>query len=91
MRGIEPDLNAFDGPDGKSAERLVLREEDLFPMALPAAVSAHSSEGVEDWNVARIRLCVSVTGTADERWTNAKQPPERMDYVSFVGHDALLD
>ena len=57
-------------------------------MALPA-VTAKSSKVMEDWNIARIRLCVTLTGTADQRWTNAKRRRERMDYTSFAGQDAL--
>ncbi len=57
-------------------------------MALPA-VSAPSSEVVENQNVARIRPRVPLTGSADQPWTNAKRRCERMDYASYVAQDAL--
>ena len=52
-------------------------------MALPAA-SAQSSEFVKDLNVVRIRYCVSVTRTADERWINTKHHSERIDYTAYM-------
>ncbi len=88
MLGIEPDLTANDRPYGYSAGKVVLREEDLFPMALPA-VSPQAPEVVGNWNISRIRRCVSVTGAADQRWSDAKVPSTDNDYVSYVGQDVL--
>ena len=87
MRGIEPGLNAYDEPDGGSAVRFVLREEDLFPVAIPA-MPAKASKFVEDRNIGGIRRWISVTGTADERRTNAKRRREQTDYPFYVGQNA---
>ena len=88
MLGIEPDLTANDRPYGYAAGKVVLREEDLFPMALPA-VSPQSPEVIGNFSVSRIRGCVSVTGAANQRWSRAKVPSTDNDYVSYVGQDVL--
>ncbi len=88
MLGIEPDVVAYERPEGRPAGTVVLREEDLFPMALPA-VSGSSSNLAVDPRAAVVRRCVSLTGSADRRWTGAWATLENSDYALYVAQDAL--
>jgi len=87
MLGIEPDVQAYDRPDGTSTERVVLREEDLFPMALPA-VDAQSQD-VEHPEAPRVRRCLSERAKPVGRWWQNKRRNQQRDFVWYVGQNAL--
>ncbi|MDJ0872219.1 MAG: S41 family peptidase [Gammaproteobacteria bacterium] len=88
MLGIEPDVVAYERPEGRPAGTVVLREEDLFPMALPA-VSGSSPSLAANPRAAVVRRCVSFTGNADRRWKGTGATLEIRDYALYVGQDAL--
>lgn len=88
MLGIEPDVVAYERPEGRPAGTVVLREEDLFPMALPA-VSGSSPSLAASPRAAVVRRCVSFTGNADRRWKGTRATLENRDYALYVGQDAL--
>ncbi len=85
--GIEPDLPAPAQPNARSSERIVLREEDLFPTALPPEPGQWSQPRPE--SVATLAECVSNEGLAEKRWRRSKGRKRQSDHALLVAQDHL--
>lgn len=85
--GIEPDLPLLAPPDAGSAEHIVLREEDLFPTALPPEPGDWIQPRPE--TVAELAECVSNEGLAEYRWKRDKKERRPTDHALLVAQDHL--
>jgi len=85
--GIEPDLPALARPDAGSAKPIVLREEDLFPTALPPEPGNWIQPRPE--SVAALADCVSSEGLAEKRWKRDKKERTPSDHALLVAQDHL--
>lgn len=88
LAGIEPDLPVPPIPDKTAQPRVVLREGDLFPTALPREA--------EVWNPpdpkrsAQIRECTIREGLAARRLRREAEMGKPTDYPLAVARDALV-
>jgi hypothetical protein len=86
--GIEPDIGVFERPGPEPRNRIVLRERDLFPTALP--------RGPEVWKhpnpslAQEIRACTTEKGLALNRMRQDAEMSRSDDYPLAVGQDALV-
>lgn len=85
--GIEPDLPALARPDSRSSQRVVLREEDLFPTALPPEPGDWIQPRPE--SVAALAECVSDQGLAEKRWKRDAEERRPRDHALLVAQDHL--
>jgi len=85
--GIEPDLTALERPDLTQEERLVLREEDLFPTALPAAGKTWSQPRPNQ--VSELARCTKEEGVAEQRSAETTDAFHDGDYPLYYAQDAL--
>lgn len=88
LKGIEPDIEALDKPGRPDPHRVVLREGDLFPTALPQEpeVWRHRDPKL----VQRLRRCARGQGLAEHRQDREMKPGQAGDYPLAVGQDALV-
>jgi len=88
LKGIEPDIEALDQPGPPAVDRVVLREGDLFPTALPqeSEVWRHPNPGL----VQRLRRCTQGQGLAQHRLAREQKEGRVGDYPLAVGQDALV-
>ena len=87
MHGIEPDLQVLEQPNLRPQDRIALREEDLFPTALPAEPVARVRPRPNE--VASLTECVTTHGTAQRRWTEDGAADDSSDYPLYVAQDSL--
>ncbi len=74
--GIEPDLSALARPDSDSTERIVLREEDMFPTALPPEPEKWTQPRPE--SVAVLAACASDRGWLKSAGAATRKRGDRM-------------
>jgi carboxyl-terminal processing protease len=86
--GIEPDVEVLEQPGAPPGRRVVLRERDLFPTALPREpeVWAHPDPA----RLSAIRHCTEDSGLAAHRVTRAAAGSRDADRALVVGQDALV-
>ena len=87
MRGIEPDLRVLEQPNLRPQDRIALREEDLFPTALPPEPVERVPPRPRE--LAGLTECVANQGTADKRWAEDKPGDGSSDYPLYVAQDSL--
>ncbi len=85
--GIEPDLPIPLPVDGPSTERIVLREEDLFPTALPGETERATPQRSD--NLSSLSACVAAEGLADKRRKRSLRERRPADYSLLVAQDQL--
>ncbi len=88
LKGIEPDIEALEQPGPPDPDRVVLREGDLFPTALPQEpeVWQHPNPGLAQ----RLRRCTRGKGLAEHRLARDKKDGRAGDYPLAVAQDALV-
>ncbi len=85
--GIQPDLRVPADADDSQSGRAILREEDLFPTALPTPIVQPARK--LHWDLAGIETCLESDGQAARRWWK-RQPAESVgDHPREVGYDLL--
>jgi hypothetical protein len=86
--GIEPDIEVFERPGSVPRDRIVLREQDLFPTALPLErqVWKHPDPG----RVKELSECAKEEGLALHRMRPDAEMSRSMDYPLAIGQDALV-
>ena len=86
--GIEPDIEVFERPGPAPQDRIVLRERDLFPTALPREpeVWKHPNPSLAQ----EIRACTTETGLALHRMRPDAEMSRSQDYPLAVAQDALV-
>ena len=85
LKGIEPEIEALDQP---AADRVVLREGDLFPTALPQEPEVWQHPNPE--LVERLRRCTQGQGLSQHRLAREHKEGRVGDYPLAVGQDALV-
>jgi hypothetical protein len=85
--GVEPDIEAFDRPGSPPAGRVVLREGDLFPTALPSEPELRRQPGSRQ--PASLLRCVAEEGLATHRWQRETKGNGVSDHALNVSKDAL--
>lgn len=88
LKGIEPDILALDQPGTPEPDRVVLREGDLFPTALPQEPEAWHHPNTE--LVQGLRRCARGQGLAEHRLAREGKEGRAGDYQLAVGQDALV-
>jgi carboxyl-terminal processing protease len=88
LKGIEPDIEALDQPGPPDPDRVVLREGDLFPTALPQEPETWRHPNPE--LVQRLRRCTRGQGLAEHRLDRERKQGQAGDYQLAVGQDALV-
>jgi hypothetical protein len=85
--GIEPDIAVLERPGPEPQNRVVLRERDLFPAALPREpeIWKHPNPSL----VKEIRACATETGLALNRMRPDAEMSRSEDYPLAVSQDAL--
>jgi carboxyl-terminal processing protease len=86
--GIKPDIEVYDRPGAAPSDRIVLREQDLFPTALPfeRQVWKHPYPG----RVKVLAECAEKNGLAKHRMRPDAEMSRAMDYQLAVAQDALI-
>jgi len=86
--GIERDIEVYERPGAAPRDRIFLREQDLFPTALPLErqVWKHPDSA---W-VNELDECAKKTGLAKHRMRPDAEMSRAMDYPLAVAQDALI-
>jgi carboxyl-terminal processing protease len=86
--GIEPDIEVFQRPGPEPENRIVLRERDLFPTALPREPEIWKHPNPS--RTQEIRACTTENGLALQRMRPDAEMSRSHDYRLAVGQDALV-
>lgn len=85
--GLEPDLRVTAKPDEPHSGGTILREQDLFPTALPSPPA--QPEPRRYWDLAAIEACLDSDGLAERRRPQPSAVESIRDYPRDVGYDLL--
>jgi len=86
--GIEPDIEVFERPGSVPRDRIVLREQDLFPTALP--LERQVWKHPDPSRVKELSECAKRKGLAMHRMRPDAEMSRAMDYQLAVAQDALV-
>jgi carboxyl-terminal processing protease len=86
--GIEPDIEVRERPGPETPGRIVLREGDLFPTALPREPEIWQHPNPE--RAAALRECADEDGLARHRLRRDEEQDRATDYPLAVAQDALV-
>jgi carboxyl-terminal processing protease len=86
--GIEPDIEVFERPGTVPRDRIVLREQDLFPTALP--LERQVWKHPDPARVKELRECAERKGLAVHRMRPDAEMSRATDYQLAVAQDALV-
>jgi carboxyl-terminal processing protease len=86
--GIEPDIEVFERPGAIPRDRIVLREQDLFPTALP--LERQVWKHPDPARVKELSECAKRKGLATHRMRPDAEMSRAMDYQLAVAQDALV-
>jgi carboxyl-terminal processing protease len=88
LLGIQPDIEVFERPGPRPPKRVVLREGDLFPTALPREPEVWSHP--DPSRASAIRKCTMEDGLATHRLRPEAEMSRETDYPLAVAQDALV-
>ena len=86
--GIEPDIEVYERPGAAPRDRIFLREQDLFPTALP--LERQVWKHPDSARVNELDECAKQTGLAKHRMRPDAEMSRAMDYQLAVAQDALV-